>query len=76
MVDDPEAEVRRLLAFCGLEFEPACLKFYETERAVRTVSSEQVRQPIFSEGRDQWRQYEPYLGPLKAALGPTLENWR
>jgi tetratricopeptide (TPR) repeat protein len=76
VVDDPEAEVRRLLAFCGLEFEPACLKFYETERAVRTVSSEQVRQPIFREGRDQWRQYEPYLGPLKAALGPALENWR
>lgn len=76
MVDDPEAEVRRLLAFCDLDFEPACLKFYETERAVRTVSSEQVRQPIFREGRDQWRQVEAHLAPLKAALGPALEAWR
>ena len=72
MVEDTEAEVRRLLAHCGLPFEEACLKFYENERAVRTASSEQVRQPIFREGMDQWRHYECWLGPLKAALGPVL----
>jgi hypothetical protein len=76
MVEDTEGEVRRLLDHCGLPFEPACLKFYETERAVRTVSSEQVRRPIFREGLDHWRHFEPWLGPLKAALGPALEAWR
>ena len=72
LVEDTEAEVRRLLAHCGLPFEEACLRFYENERAVRTASSEQVRQPIFRDGMDQWRHYEPWLGPLKAALGPVL----
>lgn len=72
LVADTEAEVRRLLEFCGLDFEPACLAFHETKRAVRTASSEQVRQPIYSEGVDQWRNYEPWLGPLKAALGDVL----
>jgi tetratricopeptide (TPR) repeat protein len=72
MVADTEAEVRRLLAHVGLRFEPACLAFWETERAVRTASSEQVRRPIFDEGLDQWRNFEPHLGPLKAALGPAL----
>ncbi|MBV8147092.1 MAG: sulfotransferase [Gammaproteobacteria bacterium] len=72
MVEDTETEVRRLLAHCGLSFEDACLKFYENERAVRTASSEQVRQPIFREGIDQWRHYEPWLEPLKTALGPVL----
>ena len=76
LVEDTEREVVRLLAYCGLDFEPACLRFYETERAVRTVSSEQVRRPIFREGLDQWRHYEPWLGELKAALGPALEDWR
>jgi hypothetical protein len=76
MVEDTEAQVRRLLAHCGLEFEPACLAFYENDRAVRTVSSEQVRRPIYREGLDQWRRYEPWLAPLKAALGPALEGWR
>jgi tetratricopeptide (TPR) repeat protein len=76
MVEDTEAEVRRLLDHCGLPFEAACLKFHENDRAVRTVSSEQVRRPIFREGLDQWRRYEPWLGPLKAALGPSLEDWR
>jgi hypothetical protein len=61
--------VRRLLDFCGLEFEPACLEFFRTERSVRTASSEQVRQPIYREGLDQWRHFEPWLGPLRAALG-------
>jgi len=72
MVDDTETEVRRLLAHCGLPFEEACLRFYQNERAVRTASSEQVRQPIFREGMEQWRQYERWLEPLKAALGPVL----
>lgn len=75
MVEDTEAEVRRLLAYCGVAFEPQCLKFYETDRPVRTASSEQVRQPIFSDGVDQWRHYEPWLGPLKAALGPVLSAY-
>ena len=76
MVADTESEIRRLLDYCGLPFEEACLKFYENTRAVRTVSSEQVRRPIFRDGLDQWRHYEPWLGPLKEALGPTLEHWR
>jgi len=76
LVEDTEGEVRRLLDHCGLPFEPACLAFYENDRAVRTVSSEQVRRPIFRGGLDQWRAYEAWLGPLKAALGPTLESWR
>jgi tetratricopeptide (TPR) repeat protein len=69
VVDDLEGNVRRILDFCGLDFEPACLEFYKTERSIRTASSEQVRQPIFKEGLDQWRHFEPWLGPLKAALG-------
>jgi tetratricopeptide (TPR) repeat protein len=68
MVEHTEREIRGLLAYCGLEFEPACLRFYETQRAVRTASSEQVRQPIFREGIDHWRHYEPFLGELAAAL--------
>ena len=68
MVADPEAQVRALLDYCGLPFEPGCLKFHENDRAVRTASSEQVRQPIFADGVDQWRHFEPWLGPLKAAL--------
>ncbi|MBV9726270.1 MAG: sulfotransferase [Gammaproteobacteria bacterium] len=75
MVEDTEAEVRRLLEYCGLPFEAACLKFYENERAVRTASSEQVRQPIFREGLDHWRHYEPWLDPLKESLGPVLEAY-
>src|SRR5581483_789472 len=75
LVQDPEAEIRRLLDYCGLPFEEACLRFYENGRAVRTASSEQVRMPIFSDGLEQWRNYEPWLGPLKAALGPALEAY-
>lgn len=75
VVDDTETEVRRLLDYCGVPFEPACLKFYETDRPVRTASSEQVRQPIFKEGVDQWRNYEAWLGPLKTALGPVLDAY-
>jgi tetratricopeptide (TPR) repeat protein len=68
VVEDLEGSVRRLLEFCGLGFEPACLEFWKTQRNVRTASSEQVRRPIFKEGLDQWRHFEPWLGPLKEAL--------
>jgi tetratricopeptide (TPR) repeat protein len=71
VVEDLEDNVRRLLDFCGLEFEPACLEFYKTERSVRTASSEQVRQPIYRDGIDQWRHFEPWLGRLRAALRPS-----
>ncbi|MGA2562786.1 MAG: sulfotransferase [Steroidobacteraceae bacterium] len=76
VVDDLEGSVRRMLEFCGLEFEPACVEFYKNERSVRTASSEQVRQPIFREGLDQWKHYEPWLGPLKEALGDALIRYR
>jgi tetratricopeptide (TPR) repeat protein len=75
MVQDTEGEVRRLLAYCDVPFEDACLRFYENERAVRTASSEQVRTPIYREGLDQWQNYEPWLGPLRDALGPTLATY-
>jgi hypothetical protein len=74
VVTDLESQVRRILAFCGLEFEPACLDFHRTDRVVRTASSEQVRQPINQEGLEQWRHYEPWLDPLKEALGPALDS--
>ena len=73
VVNDLEGSVRRILKFCGLEFEPACLEFYRTERSVLTISSEQVRQPIYREGLEQWRNFAPWLGPLRAALGPLAE---
>ena len=60
---------------CGLPFEEQCLRFYENERAVRTASSEQVRQPIFTDGVEHWRNYEPWLGPLKTVLGPVLDAY-
>jgi hypothetical protein len=72
MVDDTEAEVRALLDHVGLPFEEACLNFHQTERAVRTASSEQVRQPIYRDGTEEWRRYRHHLGPLEAALGPVL----
>ena len=76
VVEDLEGQVRRMLDYCGLEFERACVDFHKTERSVRTPSSEQVRQPIFRDGLDQWRKYEPWLGGLKVALGDALETWR
>jgi tetratricopeptide (TPR) repeat protein len=76
VVDDIETSVRRILDYCALPFEPACIEFHKTARAVRTPSSEQVRQPIFRDGLDQWRKYEPWLGPLEAALGDALERYR
>ena len=69
IVENTEAEVRRLLDYCGLEFEPACLEFHRTERAVRTASSEQVRLPIYKSAVEQWRNYEAHLAPLTEALG-------
>jgi tetratricopeptide (TPR) repeat protein len=68
VVENLEANVRRILDFCGLQFEPQCVEFYKTERSVRTASSEQVRRPIFKEGINQWRSFEPWLDPLKAVL--------
>ena len=76
VVDDLEGSVRRMLDFCELPFEAACLEFHRTERSIKTASSEQVRQPIFREGLDQWRNYETWLGSLRAALGDALERYR
>ncbi len=76
VVEDLEGSVRRLLAHAGLDFEPACLEFHRTERSVRTASSEQVRQPLYREGLDQWRHYEPWLGPLRTQLGDALSRYR
>jgi tetratricopeptide (TPR) repeat protein len=75
MVEDTEAEVRRLLAYCGLPYDEAVLRFHENQRAVRTASSEQVRRPIFREGIDQWRHFEPWLAPLKGALGNVVSAY-
>jgi tetratricopeptide (TPR) repeat protein len=74
-VADTETVVRKLLDYCGLEFEPECLRFFESKRPVRTASSEQVRQPIYKEGVEQWRHYEEWLDPLKAALGDVLDAY-
>jgi hypothetical protein len=76
VVNDLDGSVRRLLDYCGLEFEPACIEFYRTERSVRSASSEQVRQPIYREGLEQWRHYEPWLAPLREALGDALTRYR
>jgi tetratricopeptide (TPR) repeat protein len=74
-VADTEAVVRGLLAYCGLDYEPACLRFFENERPVRTASSEQVRQPIYQAGVELWKHYEPWLDPLREALGPVLDAY-
>lgn len=74
MIDETEAEVRSLLGYCGLEFEPQVLEFYNTDRPVRTASSEQVRRPIYRHATEEWRAYEPYLGSLELALGETLQS--
>jgi tetratricopeptide (TPR) repeat protein len=75
VVSDTEAQVRRLLDYCELPFEEACLKFYDTDRAVRTASSEQVRKPIYTSGLEHWRHYEKHLDELKDALGPILDRY-
>jgi tetratricopeptide (TPR) repeat protein len=76
VVDDLEGSVRRILDFCGLEFEPQCIEFHKTARSVRTASSEQVRQPIYREGLEQWKHFEPWIGPLREALGDALQGYR
>ncbi|MCY3810805.1 MAG: sulfotransferase [Gammaproteobacteria bacterium] len=75
LVDDTEVETRRLLAHCDLDFEPGCLRFFESDRVVRTASAEQVRQPIYQSGKSQWRQFETQLAPLAQALGDALDTW-
>ena len=75
LVADTEAEVRRLLDACGVDFEPGCLAFHETARAVRTASSEQVRQPIFTGGDRAWRPFAALLAPLEAALGDVITHY-
>lgn len=76
VIDDLEGQVRRLLDHCGLAFDPACLDFHRNRRAVRTPSSEQVRRPIFRNGLDQWRAFEPWLSELETALGDAIDAWR
>lgn len=75
VVSDTEVQVRRLLDYCALPFEESCLQFHQTERAVRTASSEQVRQPIYSGAVEHWRNYGPYLDELKASLSPVLGRY-
>ena len=75
VVEDLEGNVRRILEFCKLPFEPACLEFYKTERSVGTPSSEQVRQPIFRNGLSDWRNYESWLAPLRSALGDAVFDY-
>jgi tetratricopeptide (TPR) repeat protein len=75
MIDDTEAEIRRLLDYCELPFEDACLRFHENARPVRTPSAQQVRQPIFRDSVDQWRNYDSWLTPLKTALGNVLASY-
>ena len=75
LVLQPEETVRGMLAACGLPFEDACLRFYETRRVVRTISAEQVREPIYTDSLEQWRNFDPWLGPLREALGPWAERY-
>jgi len=75
LIDDPEREIRRVLAWLGLPFESVCLDFHANTRAVNSASSEQVRSPLFRDALDRWQNYEPWLDPLKEALGPVLEKY-
>lgn len=75
LIDDPEGITRALLAYVGVPFDAACLEFHKTRRAIHTPSAEQVRKGINREGVNQWRRYDPWLGPLKEALGESLDNW-
>jgi tetratricopeptide (TPR) repeat protein len=72
VVADMEGQARRMLEFCGLEWDPAVLKYYESDRPVKTASVTQVRQPIYNSSVERWRVYERHLGPLIEALGPEL----
>jgi tetratricopeptide (TPR) repeat protein len=75
LVADPEGEIRRVLDYCRLPFESGCVRFHDNRRVVQTISSEQVRRPIYSDSVDQWRHYEPWLGPLKEAVGDLVERY-
>ena len=75
MVADTEAQVRRLLDHAGLAFEPVCLSFWQTERAVRPASSEQVREPFFTDGVDHWKAFAAWLGPLADTLGAVATRY-
>ena len=75
VVEHTEEQVRRLLDFVGVPFEDACLEHHRTRRSVRTPSSEQVRQPIYTQGLEYWRNYEPHLAGLKTALAPELAEY-
>jgi len=76
VVEDLEGSVKRILSYCGLSFEPQCLDFHKNSRSVRTPSSEQVRRPIFRDGLDQWKRYEPWLTDLRDKLGDALTLYR
>ena len=76
LIENPEQEIRRMLDRIGVAFDGACLELHRNARAVPTPSAEQVRRPINRDGVDAWRSYEPWLGPLKDALGPALDRWR
>jgi tetratricopeptide (TPR) repeat protein len=76
LVVDTQSQVHGLLAYCGLPFEESCLRFFDNARPVRTASSEQVRQPIYTGGLDHWQHFDSWLEPLKEALGPALTGWR
>lgn len=74
LVVNPEGEIRGLLEHCELPFDPACLRFYDNDRPVPSASAEQVRRPIFRNAVEQWRNFEPWLGPLRSALGGLADN--
>jgi len=76
VVVDPETQIRRMLDYVGVPFDEACVRFHDTKRSVRSASAEQVRRPIQADAIELWRAYEAHLGPLKEALGPTLDRWR
>jgi hypothetical protein len=75
IVADTEREIRRLLEHCGLAFEPDCLRFHENRRVPQTISSEQVRLPIYKDGLQQWQNFEPWLAPLESALGSVANEY-
>jgi hypothetical protein len=76
LIEEPEVQVRRMMEYIGVSFDPACLDFHANKRAVHTPSADQVRQPINREGVDAWRNYQPWLGPLRDALGHALDDWQ
>ena len=75
LIDDPEGELRRLADHLGIPFDPAMLEFHRNERTVRTISAQQVRRPLHRKAVDEWQNFEPWLGPLAASLGPALDTW-